>query len=84
MAAAGFAERLRALREAAGLTQRELAARAGLGLRTVGNLEQGLREPAWATVLALAAALGVDCTAFTTAGPAAPSRARGRPRKERP
>ena len=35
-----FAELLRRQREAAGLTQAELAARAGLGERTVSNLER--------------------------------------------
>ena len=37
----------------------------------VAKLEQGVREPTWATVQALARALGVDCTAFQeNAGPA--------------
>jgi transcriptional regulator with XRE-family HTH domain len=60
----GFAARLRALREAANLTQAQLAERAGLHLHGITKLEQGDREPAWATVLALADALGVDCRAF--------------------
>ena len=60
----GFAARLRSLREAAGFTQSELAERAGLHKLGVAKLEQGLREPAWATVQALARALGVTCGAF--------------------
>jgi hypothetical protein len=30
----------------------------------IAKIEQGLREPGWATVLKLSAALGVECTAF--------------------
>jgi transcriptional regulator with XRE-family HTH domain len=59
-----FAARLKELREAAGLTQRELAERAGLHHFAIAKLEQGLREPAWKTVQAIAAALGVNCHAF--------------------
>jgi transcriptional regulator with XRE-family HTH domain len=59
-----FAARLKELREAVGLTQQQLGDRAGLHKLTVAKLEQGLREPSWATVQALAAALGVDCRAF--------------------
>lgn len=60
-----FGPRLRVLREAAGLTQAQLAEGAGLHPQAVVKLERGEREPAWATVLALAEALGVDCLAFT-------------------
>jgi len=59
-----FAERLKQLREAAGLTQSELAERAGMNRFGVAKLEQGVREPSWATVQVLAEALGVDCAAF--------------------
>jgi transcriptional regulator with XRE-family HTH domain len=80
-----FSARLRELRSAAGLTQKDLAESAGVALRTVSSLEQGLYEPVWSTVLALAEALGVGVEAFAAAGAAspggpAPSR-RGRPRK---
>jgi transcriptional regulator with XRE-family HTH domain len=78
-----FAGRLRELRESAGLTQVELAAKAGMHRFGVAKLEQGVREPSWATVQALAEALGVDCRAFV--GPADggehQARQRGRPRK---
>jgi transcriptional regulator with XRE-family HTH domain len=60
----GFATRLKALREKAGMTQSQLAEKAGLHMFGVAKLEQGLREPSWATVQSLAAALGVDCRAF--------------------
>lgn len=60
----GFAGRLKALREKKGLTQKALADIAGLSLKAVAHWEQGLREPSWGHVQALAAALGVDCRAF--------------------
>jgi transcriptional regulator with XRE-family HTH domain len=59
-----FSERLREVREAAGLSQGGLAARAGLTRQALSLLESGQREPAWETVQRLAAGLGVDCTAF--------------------
>jgi transcriptional regulator with XRE-family HTH domain len=78
-----FGARLKQLREAAGLTQGGLAERAGLHKLGVAKLEQGLREPTWATVQALARALGVSCSAFEGAGEGAPPapKLRGRPRK---
>ncbi len=59
-----FAIKLKSLREAAGLTQRQLAERAGLHLGAIFKIEQGGREPAWATVQALVRALGVSCEEF--------------------
>ena len=59
-----FGKKLKELREAAGLTQTELAKKAGLSQGGIANLEQGRTQPAWDSVQALAAALGVDCTAF--------------------
>ena len=56
-----FAERLRRLREAAGLTQEELAQRAGLSSKAVSLLERGERtRPYPHTVTALADALGLS------------------------
>jgi transcriptional regulator with XRE-family HTH domain len=56
-----FAERLRRLREAAGLTQEELAERAGLTPDAIGVLERGARRhPYPNTVRALADALGLS------------------------
>jgi transcriptional regulator with XRE-family HTH domain len=59
-----FAERLLALRKAAELTQAELAEKAGISSNALARLERGEREPTWATVLALAEALGVETDAF--------------------
>jgi transcriptional regulator with XRE-family HTH domain len=80
----GFAERLRFLRAEADLTQAELAKRAGMHLHGLIKLERGEREPQWASVLALAEALGVDCRAFvgSTDGQALGAGERGRPKKE--
>jgi transcriptional regulator with XRE-family HTH domain len=64
----GFGERLKQLRKNAGLSQAELAERAGMNRFGVAKLEQGAREPSWATVLNLARALGVDCRAFQEEG----------------
>jgi transcriptional regulator with XRE-family HTH domain len=62
----GFGARLKELRVKAGMSQAQLAEKAGMNLFGVAKLEQGQREPGWGTVLKLAAALGVDCTAFST------------------
>ena len=90
MSEATFAEKLKRLREAAGLSQSQLAERAGMHHFGVAKLEQGLREPTWATVQALAAALGVNCLAFAQGSdpgpepdPATEPRP-GRPRKGEP
>jgi transcriptional regulator with XRE-family HTH domain len=80
-----FAVRLRSLRAAAGLTQQQLAEKAGVALRTVSSLEQGVNESVLSTLLALGDALGVNCLAFTQADEgeeAMPQKqGRGRPRK---
>lgn len=81
MLAERFAGRLRELRAASGLSQKALADKAGIALSAVGHLEAGRRSPAWETVLALCAALGVDCTAFTVAPEPTPAPSRGRPTK---
>jgi transcriptional regulator with XRE-family HTH domain len=56
----GFKENLRTLREKAGLSQTELAKKAGVPFRSYQNWETGLREPRISTVTALAEALGVS------------------------
>lgn len=82
-----FAARLTQLRGSAGLSQYELARRAGLTRQTLSRLEMGQSVPTWPTVQLLAAALGVDCTAFASPSLQAPNaeepapRPRGRPKK---
>lgn len=57
--ARALAERLRALRQEAGLTQEQTASRAGVAVATVRKIETGaVVEPGYFTVLALARALG--------------------------
>jgi transcriptional regulator with XRE-family HTH domain len=78
----GFGGRLKQFREAAGLSQAQLAERAGLHLHGLTKLEQGYREPSWASVLALAHALGVSVAAFDGPPPQPPARAPGRKRRK--
>jgi transcriptional regulator with XRE-family HTH domain len=81
MGAEWFAGRLRELREQAGLTQQQLAEKAGMAWRTITHLEGGDRKPTWETVLTLAGVLGVDCGEFAKEPAARPERRRGRPPK---
>ncbi len=76
-----FGARLKELRERAGLTQKGLADQAGISQRAVSHWEQGLREPSWSNVLALAEALGVDCKVFQETPADRPEPRRGRPAK---
>ena len=76
-----FGARLRELRTAARLSREELAERAGMKVGGVRDLEQGLRVPGWDSVLSLARALGVECTAFTVEATAVEPRKPGRPKK---
>jgi transcriptional regulator with XRE-family HTH domain len=59
-----FGERLRQLRDRAGMTQAGLAEASGLPLGSLRNYEQGQREPYWSVVFKLADALGVPVEAF--------------------
>jgi transcriptional regulator with XRE-family HTH domain len=83
--ATGFGRRLKAQREAAGISQEQLAQRAGCTVATVSRLERELVEPAWPLVLAFCRALGVRTAAFEpaadeTASVSSPA-PRGRPSK---
>jgi transcriptional regulator with XRE-family HTH domain len=53
-------ERLARARQAAGLTQREVAERAGVGRPTLANIEKGRQRVLYHQLLDLARALGVD------------------------
>ncbi|MBO4206239.1 helix-turn-helix domain-containing protein, partial [Micromonospora echinofusca] len=58
-----FGVQLRTLRERAGLTQEELAERAGVTAHAVSALERGIRSrPYPRTVRSLAGALGISAT----------------------
>ena len=58
-----FGRALRGHRHDAQLTQEELAAKAGLGIRTLSDLERGVASPRPATAELLCAALGLDLPA---------------------
>ena len=77
---ARLGNRIRELREAAGLTREQLGAAARVSVRAVVQWELGEREPGWFNMLALAAALGVDCRAFAAEPADRPPPAVGRPR----
>jgi len=55
-----FSRNLRALREAAGITQEELALRTGIDLSNISRYEAAKRDPSVRTVARLAAGLQVD------------------------
>ena len=61
--------RLRALREATGMNQLDLAAASGLTHEAISSLETGKRAPYAATVSRLAHALDVDPTQFVSQEP---------------
>jgi len=65
-----FADILRGLRRKAGLSQPRLAERAGVSVGSVRNLEQGIREPSYSTLVRLAAALGASLGDFGGPAPA--------------
>ena len=61
MTVASFGEHLRGLRKRAGLSQRELAARAGIDFTYLSKIENGrVDPPGEATLRALAVALGAE------------------------
>jgi transcriptional regulator with XRE-family HTH domain len=59
-----FGNRLRELRQAAGLSQRGLAQAAGVGVSLVPDYEAGRREPTFSTLVKLACALDVSLAEF--------------------
>lgn len=59
-----FGRRLRALREAAGKSQGDLAGKAGLSRVYLNQLEAGKRDPSLSTLTRLALALGVKLEAL--------------------
>lgn len=61
-----FAEKLKAIREEAGLTKYALAKKAGISRQGLSQLESGESLPSWETVQLLVRALGVACEDFLT------------------
>jgi transcriptional regulator with XRE-family HTH domain len=84
MDAKTFGARLREMREKAGLTQKELAEKTGIGQASISSWEQGLREPLIGNVPILAEALGVEPSEFFTPPDTTETASRGRPGKSLP
>lgn len=61
-----FGDTLKRLREAAGLSQQELAKACKMRQNNISRWERGEREPGWLSVQTLAAALGVKVNEFET------------------
>jgi transcriptional regulator with XRE-family HTH domain len=59
-----FAEMLRELRDAAGLSEAKLAVATGMPVGTIHNYALGRRAPSFSAVVRIAKALGVTCEAF--------------------
>jgi transcriptional regulator with XRE-family HTH domain len=59
-----FAENLRRLREARGMSQEELGSATGVGMSNVSRYETARRDPGVRTVAKLAAGLGVEPAAL--------------------
>jgi transcriptional regulator with XRE-family HTH domain len=79
MSAEHFAARLKELREQAGLTQQQLADRVGMSRFGIAQFEQGRNKPSLESAVALAEALGVECTAFLEAPTSITEPKMGRP-----
>lgn len=76
-----FSKKLRELKTKANLSERELAERSGVAPSTVHTYLLGIREPSLANAAKLAAALGVDCRAFTEDVAAKPAPKKGKGKK---
>lgn len=59
-----FANRLRQLRDTAGLSEARLAAQSGVSYAAIHEYGLGRRKPSFAAVVKLAKALGTTCEAF--------------------
>jgi transcriptional regulator with XRE-family HTH domain len=77
-----FAQKLRQLRDQAGLSEAKLAKAAGLTFSSVHSYGLGGRSPSFAAVVRLAKALGVDCTAFADCSDITAPRPKRKKKKE--
>jgi transcriptional regulator with XRE-family HTH domain len=59
-----FAQRLRQLRDKAGLSEAKLAQASGVSFASIHEYGLGRRQPSFAAVAKLARALGVSCEDF--------------------
>ena len=72
-----FGKLVAELREQKGMTQKSLAKASDMAVQSIAKLEQGWADPVWSTVQKLAAALGVNCSAFESV----PSKPKKAPKK---
>lgn len=82
--ASGFGDRLKQLRQRAGMTQEQLAYTARVSLSSVTKAEQGKIEPTWNTVRALAKALGVSLAEFDSVDEPPAANAKPEPAAKKP
>lgn len=69
-----FGQRIRSLRQNAGLTLQELGQKAGIGFSTIAKVERGQLSPTYETILRLAQGLSVDVAElFSQSPPTMPS-----------
>ena len=61
-----FGERLRELRQKAGMSQEAVAQASGLTKAYISNMETGIKVPSLTTILRLAVSLGCRVTAITS------------------
>jgi transcriptional regulator with XRE-family HTH domain len=77
-----FAERLKALRKRADMTQEALARAADVSNATVAKLERGGgQDPNWSTVCKLADALGISVAEFRDGDESEPTPSKGKGKK---
>jgi transcriptional regulator with XRE-family HTH domain len=82
-----YAQKLRELRDAAGLSEMKLAAKSGVSYFAIHDYGIGRRRPGFAAAAKIARALGTSCDAFVecedVAGPvkSVPKKPRNGPRK---
>ena len=79
-----FGTILKELRQAANLTQKELAEKANTTQAAIGRYETNEREPTWEAVQKIAQALGVSCEVFADLPPKEPQEKEEEKPKKKP
>ncbi len=75
-----FAEKLRELRDAAGLSEAKLAKLSGVPFASLHDYGLGRRKPSLAAAVKIARALGVTCEAFADCDDVGGAEEAGRPK----
>jgi transcriptional regulator with XRE-family HTH domain len=79
-----FKDKLFELRQEAGMTQKAIAAKAGMSMLTYRNYEQGTRLPGVPTFMKLVKALGIPCEVFAECEDVALAEGKKKPAKTQP